>query len=572
MRLSHLFGRTLRETPAGATLPSHQLSIRAGLIDQLAAGIYSYLPLGWRVLTKIAKIARQEMNAVDGQEISMPLVQPAELWKATGRYDATDPGPALVRFQDRSGHQMVLGMTHEEVATELARRWIRADRQLPAMVYQIQTKFRDEPRARGGLVRAREFLMLDGYSFHADADDLGAYYRRAFAACEQIFARCELEVVAVEAAGGMMGGAASHEFVAINPLGEDTVVTCRNCGYAANVESAIFAKGEGVRGTEASLRRVATPGTTTIEDLAKLLRVETRQILKAVFYATRDGELIFAVIRGDLEVSEEKLSRLLGGVTVEAAPEDALRVAGLVPGYASPVGVSAVRVIGDDSIESGDNYVAGANEAGYHLLNVNYPRDYGVDAVADIALTQDGDTCAHCGGTLVTSRAIEVGHIFQLGTARAFTDAAEQADPFVIPRALQMGCYGIGLGRLIACIIEQHHDEWGIIWPPSVAPFEVHVVCLGPPGSEVGLAADALYNRLRQQGRHVLYDDRDERPGVKFNDADLIGAPVRCTVSRRTLALRAVELKARWESTRRTVPDQAVEKAIGDILATGARS
>lgn len=566
MRFSTLFGRTLRENPSDAELVSHQLSLRAGLIRQLAAGIYSYLPIGWRVLRKIEQIMREEMDAIDGQELLMPVVHPADIWRATGRYDAPAPGPALVRFKDRGNHDMVLAMTHEEVATDLARQEINSYRQLPQMMYQIQTKFRDEPRSRGGLVRVREFIMKDAYSFHADFESLDAFYPSIYRAYERIFARCGVEALAVEADTGIMGGSVSHEFMVVTAAGEDTLVLCPHCRYAANAEKAVFVKGEGPREVEAPLEKVATPGTTTIEAVAALLGVETRQTYKAVFYSTSAGEVIFAVIRGDLDVNPTKLANMVGGEELHPSTDEELQAAGIVAGYASPIGLSGVRVIADDSITTVNNAVAGANEAGYHYRNVNYPRDFAVEAVGDIALAREGDRCVNCGELLTLSRGIEVGHLFKLGTTYSTAVGADFLDRDGVARPVVMGSYGIGTGRLLACIIEQHYDDKGIIWPTSVAPFQVHIVSLGSNDGEVSAAADALYERLRRGGYEVLYDDRAESAGVKFNDADLIGIPVRVTVSRRTLANQQFELKARWEADRRLVPADEVEAAIDATL------
>ena len=566
MRFSTMFGGTLRESPSGAEMVSHQLSVRAGLIRQLATGIYSYLPLGLRVLHKIEEIIREEMEAIDGQELLMPVVQPATLWKASGRYDAPAPGPALLRFQDRTGHDMVLAMTHEESVTDLAHQMIHSYRQLPLMVYQFQTKFRDEARSRGGLVRVREFLMKDAYSFHPDQKSLDEYYPHVYQAYSRILERCGVQAVPVAAASGMMAGSTSHEFMVLNQGGEDSLILCPHCKYAANVESAVFAKGEGVHGQELAMERVPTPGATTIEKVARLLGIETKQTLKAVFYTTSEDEVIFCLIRGDLEINESKLSSLLGGVGLEHATAKELEGAGLVAGYASPIGVSGVRVIADDSIRSGSNFVAGANEEGYHLKNVNYPRDFEVDVVADIALAREGDACLNCGEPLTTARGIEVGHIFELGTKYAEALAANYLDHDGIAKPLWMGCYGIGLGRLLACIIEQHHDEHGIIWPVSVAPFQVHIVALGGRDAAVEETAEALYAHLGDQGFQVLYDDRRESPGAKFNDADLIGIPVRLTVSHRSLEKGGIEIKARWEDTRQVIPTAEIGLAIQSIL------
>jgi prolyl-tRNA synthetase len=568
MRFATMFGRTMRETPSDAELISHQLCIRAGLIRQLSAGIYTYLPMGWRVLKKITQIMREEMDAVDGQEMSMPVVNPAEIWRATGRYDAPAPGAALLRFQDRTKHDMVLAMTHEEAVTEHAKMEINSYRQLPMMVYHIQTKFRDEPRARGGLIRVREFIMKDGYSFHADVASLDAYYPRIYQAYLNMFRRCGVETIPVEADTGIMGGSASHEFMVPSPLGEDTLIVCPQCHHAANAEKATIVKGEAAREGLMPLERVATPGTTTIEAVAQFLGVTTRQTLKAVFFTTAEGEVIFAILRGDLDVNEIKLSNTLGGTELHASTPEELQIAGIVAGYASPIGVRGVRVIADDSIQSGTNFVAGANEAGYHLRNVNYPRDFQVAKVADIALAREGDTCTHCGAPLQATRGIEAGHVFKLGTKYSAAVGATFLDRDGVAKPLIMGCYGIGAGRLLACIIEQHHDEKGILWPVSVAPFQVHLVSLGTNIPPVVAASDALYQRLIALGYEVLYDDREESAGVKFNDADLIGAPVRLTMSKRTVESQGVEIKARWEAKPRLVPLADLESALRETLAS----
>ncbi|OGO05002.1 MAG: proline--tRNA ligase [Chloroflexi bacterium RBG_13_56_8] len=534
----------------------------------MAAGIYSYLPLGWRVLCKIEQIMREEMDAIDGQELLMPVVQPAEVWQATGRYDAPAPGPALLRFQDRVGHDMVLAMTHEEVVTDLARQEVNSYRQLPMMIYHIQTKFRDEPRSRGGLIRVREFTMKDAYSLHPDFESLDAYYPRMYRAYENIFARCGVKVLPVEADTGFMGGSASHEFMAVSEAGEDTLVICPHCDYAANAERAEFVKGEAVRGALLPIEKVATPGTKTIEAVANFLGIETRQTFKAVFYSTPEGEVIFVVIRGDLDVNEVKLCNLLGGVALHPSTEGELQGAGIVAGYASPVGLSGLKVIGDDSIQSGNNFVSGANEAGYHLKNVNYPRDFEVEIMADIALARDGDSCIRCGTPLATARGIEAGHLFKLGIRYSEPVGATFLDRDGAAKPLVMGSYGIGTGRLMACIIEQHHDEYGIIWPVSVAPFQVHIVSVGTNNQDVVEAADALYERLISAGYEVLYDDRQESAGVKFNDADLMGVPVRLTVSQRTIEAQSVEMKARWERERLMVPERELEAAIDEALTS----
>jgi prolyl-tRNA synthetase len=551
MRISNLFGRTLREAPADADIPSHIWLVRAGMIRPLAAGLYTYLPLGWRVIRRIEQIIRQEMDAIGGQEMLMPVVQPAELWQATGRWH--EIGPELFRFEDRTGRDLVLGMTHEEVITDLARQEINSYRQLPAVVYQFQTKMRDEPRSRGGLMRVREFIMKDAYSLDVDEAGLEAFYPSIYQAYVNIFRRCGLEPLAVEADPGMMGGTGSHEFVLPNAHGEDTVVVCSACNYAANLENA-----RTVRTSDESdmlaIEEVATPGIDTIAGLADFLGLPERHTAKAVFY-TADDKLVFAVIRGDLEINETKLARVLGTADFAPASEEAIRAAGAVPGYASPIAVEGrATIIVDKSIVAARNLVAGANREGYHLRNVNYGRDYTADRVVDIATVRAGDACPNCGDPLRLQRAIELGHIFKLGTrysepmGATFPDAAGNARPVV------MGSYGIGLGRLMAAIAEVHHDEKGLVWPPAVAPADVYLVGLGLENEEVRSMAEELYRKLRTDGLDVLFDDRDERAGVKFNDADLIGVPVRLTVSSRARQHGGIEVKARWSDQSQIVP------------------
>ena len=568
MRFSQLFGRTLREVPAEAELTSHQLLLRAGMIRQLAAGIYSYLPLGWRVLRKIEEIMRQEMDAIGGQEILMPVVHPAEIWQATGRWQAPAPGPALVRFRDRWGHDLVIAMTHEEVIADLLKSEISSYRQLPFMVYQIQTKFRDEPRPRGGLIRVREFLMKDAYSADRDQAGLDAFYPRMYSAYVNIFRRCGVDYVAVLADTGMMGGVVSHEFMVLTEVGEDILIRCQGCSYSANVERAEFRKGEVAREEPRPLQAVPTPEATTIEAVAAYLGVPTSQTLKAVFYTTAEGELIFAVIRGDLSVNEVKLANLLGGTVLRPATEEELRRQGIVAGYASPIGVQGVRVVVDDSVRTGTNFVAGANRPGYHYINVNYPRDFQATIEADIALARAGMACPRCGELLSEARGIEIGHLFKLGTRYSEAVGATYLDQNGETRPIVMGSYGIGTGRLMAAIVEQHHDDKGIVWPPAVAPLQVHLVSLGLDRPEVQAAADTLYAELQQAGLEVLYDDRSESAGVKFNDADLIGLPLRLTISPRTLKTDAVEAKLRWQTESTLLSRSEVAACVREMAAS----
>jgi prolyl-tRNA synthetase len=575
MKMSQLFGRTLREAPSGADLASHRLSLRAGLVRFLGAGIYGYLPIGWRVAHKIEAIMREEMEAIGAQEILMPMLHPAELWQATGRWDSV--GPALVRVRDRSGRDYALAMTHEEVVAELARREIASYRDLPRAIYHIQTKLRDEARPRGGLLRVREFRMKDAYSLHLDAADLDAFYLRMIEAYGRIFARCDVHPIPVEADTGMMGGADSHEFMLLHPDGEDRVVRCALCGYAANVERAEFRLSPVEVSALEEMRPIPTPGCETIADVAAFAGVETARTLKAVFYSadlSQVQELVFVVIRGDLEVNEVKLQNLLGGGDLRPATDEEIRAAGAEPGYASPVGLNVrkaldragVLVVADRSVEAGTDFVAGANRAGYHFTGVNTPRDFAATLMADVAQAQAGHLCPRCDGTLSVESAIELGHCFKLGTrytgpvGATYLDAEEREQPIV------MGSYGIGVGRLMAAVIEIHHDEYGIVWPPALAPFDVHLLTLGI-NEAVREKADAAYAQLREAGLEVLYDDRNASAGVKFADADMIGCPVRITASKRSMAAKGYELKARWAEKRQVVAASELVAEIRRALA-----
>lgn len=569
VRWSRYFLPTWKEEPAEADFPSHKLMLRAGLIRPLATGIYTYLPFGWRALRKVEAIVREEMDAIGGAELHMPVVHPAELWAKTGRLD--DFGPHLVRFQDRAGREMVLGPTHEEIVTDLARREIQSWRQLPLMLYQIQTKFRDEPRSRGGLVRVREFTMKDGYSFHEDQADLDRYYPAVYRAYLTIFRRCGLAAVPVEADPGLMGGTGSHEFMLPSDQGEDTFVLCDGCGYAANREGAVAVKEPGPDEAPRPREEVATPGCYTIEAVAQALGVPTRRTAKAVFY--RAGkDLVFVVIRGDLEVNEAKLARALGTAELVPATEEDIAAAGAVPGYASPIGISGdgVVVVVDDSIAAARNLVAGANREGFHLRNVNYPRDFAATLVADVALARDGDRCARCGGTLRVRRGVELGHIFKLGTKYSQALGATFLDRDGQARPLVMGCYGIGIGRLLAAVLEAHHDAEGIVWPTAVAPFHVLVAALNPKEPEALAFAASVAEHLSRRGLDVLLDDRERSPGEKFHDAKLLGIPVLVVIGPRSLRKGEVDLERRRDGARRPVPAslEAIERAVGDLLRT----
>ena len=545
MRLSQLFGQTLRQPPADAELVSHRLLIRAGMIRPVTAGTYAYLPLGWRVARQIERIFRQEMDAIGGQEMHLPALHPSELWRASGRLERASA--SILRFHDHSGRDTVLAPSDEEILTDLLRREIHSHRQLPLLVYQIQTHFRDESHPGDGLLRTGEFLTGDAYSLHANIADLDSFYLRMLETYANIYRRCGVEALAVQADAGTGSEDDAHAFVVLNVDGDETVLLCTACDYAASVVRATFQKGQSPMEPLGEVQEVATPGCKTIAAVADFVGVPERCTLKAVFYADRWGKVMVVVIRGDLGVNEVKLSNALGGTELRPATEDELLAAGIVAGYASPVGLSGVRVVADDSIQSGTNFVAGANREGYHLLNVNYPRDFAVDLLADIALARDGCACQCCGGTLREKRGIEVGRLHTPGTSFSQTMGATYLDEQGQAQPVVMGAYRINLGRLMAAIAEQHHDEHGIVWPASVAPYQVHVVALGLDQEVAAAQAEALYERLLACGYEVLFDDRNESAGVKFNDADLIGIPLRLTISPRSLQRGGIEVKLRWE-------------------------
>jgi prolyl-tRNA synthetase len=559
MRLSTLFFASLRDDPAEAEMASHRLLVRAGYVRQLGAGIYSLLPLGFRVQKRIEQVIREEIDAIGGQEMEMPVVHPADLWRESGRYQKI--GPEMVRFKDRGERDMVLAMTHEEVVADLLRDLVKSYRQLPAIVYHFQTKFRDEPRSRGGLIRVREFVMKDSYTLDPDEESLERSYMAHYHAYERIFERLGLKTVVVGADVGIMGGSQAHEFMVFNEHGEDTLVLCESCGYAANQQIARVGKPEPAAEEQRPTEEVATPGTDTIASLAEHLGVGTDRTAKAAFFVTGDGRLVTAIVRGDFEVNETKLAnavKAVGGLRPAQAEE--IRAAGMEPGYGSPIGAHDTMVVVDDLAAASANLVAGANRHGYHLLNVNAGRDFTPDLVTDITNARAGDPCPQCGTAIVLRKGIEVGNIFKLGTD--FTEklgatflAEDGSRHHVI-----MGSYGIGLGRNMACIVEEHHDEKGIAWPDSVAPYPAHLVAIGAnKDPAVAEAAEGLYTRLAEAGVDVLYDDRDESPGVKFTDAELLGMPWIVTVSPRSLAAGGAEVTRRATGERDVRPIAEVE-------------
>ena len=559
MRLSRMFGKTLRSEPAEAESISHRLMLKAGMVHQVSAGVYSYMPLAWRVLRKIENIIREEMNAAGGQEVKMPVIQPLELWETSGRASAF--GDNLFKLQDRRGRPLCLAPTHEEVITQMAVQHIHSYKDMPRMPYQIQTKLRDEPRPRAGLMRVREFDMKDLYSMDVDQAGLDVSYDKMVQAYRNIYRRCGLPALAVEADSGAIGGKDSHEFILIAESGEDQIVQCPGCGFAANMERASGVKSDQPRTGPLPLEEAATPGVKTIKGLAEFVGVPESKTLKAVFY-TADGEIVFVVIRGDLEVNDVKLKNLLRATDLRLATDEEVKGAGLVAGSASPIGRGDLKCIADDSIELGDNFVVGANKPDTHLLNANYPRDFRADAIADIAEVEAGQGCTQCGTPLTITRGIEVGHVFKLGTFFSESLGAYYSDQEGRQKPIVMGCYGIGVGRLMAAAMEQNHDEHGIVWPHPIAPYHVHICALSLDRPGVTEAADQLYDSLQAAGLEVLYDDRDESPGVKFNDADLLGIPVRLTVSPRNLKQDAVEITDRSTLEKRMAPlSNAVSEA-----------
>ena len=564
MKFTQLISKTLRFDPPEAETASHRLMLKAGMIQQVASGVYSYLPLAWRSIRKIENVIREEMDAAGGQEVMMPTLQPMELWEHTGRRSAF--GASLFSLEDRRGRPMVLAPTHEEVVTSIVRANVQSYRDLPVILYQIQTKFRDELRPRAGLVRVREFDMKDAYSFDADEDSLDRSYQAMAQAYRNIYRRCDLPVLMAEADSGAIGGKDSHEFILATSTGEDTVITCSGCDYTANAEKAVASLTEAQAEPAQPLEEVSTPGIKTIAGLAEFLNIAQEKTIKAVFYSV-DGEVVLVSVRGDLEVNEVKLKNALSATDLRLATDDEVMGAGLVAGSASAVGLDGIKRVGDTSITNGANFVVGANKPDTHLRGANYPRDFEVDILTDIALAQPGQLCPRCGHVLEATRGIEVGHIFKLGTFFSESMGALYLDDEGEQRPIIMGCYGIGVGRLLAAAIEQNHDEKGINFPIPIAPYQVHLVGLNLSDGEVAAAADRLYTQLWQQGFETLYDDRvDQAAGVKLNDADLIGLPVRLVVSPRNLKNNVVEVKGRKDSEAETVPADELFPRLRQIL------
>ena len=568
MRATNLYAPTLRNTPAEAEIASHRLMYRAGLIRKSAGGMYTYLPLAWRTIRKIEQIIREEMDAAGGQEIMMPILQPSELWEESGRWGAY--GAEMIRVKDRHDREFCMGPTHEEMITALVRDELRSYKQLPVLLYQIQDKFRDERRPRFGIMRSREFIMKDLYSFDKDVEGMNESYRKMSVAYTNIFTRCGLDFRAVEADSGAIGGGHSEEFTVLAPEGESRIACCDACSYAASDEKAALRPMDAPDEAELPLEKVATPGTHTIALLAEYLKVPVEKTIKAVAYQTEDDTLILAFLRGDHEVNEIKLANAVPGARdLRMADEDAIRAVGGCPGFMSPIGIAkGTHIIVDETAMRMHNAVSGANEADFHYMNVNPKRDFGAVTVADIRLVEEGDACPVCeNGHLHIGRGIEAGQIFALGTKYSEAMGATFLDETGKAQPMQMGCYGIGVGRTMAAAIEQNHDEYGIIWPRAIAPYEVVVVAVNAKDDAQLAYAEEVYEELRAAGIDVLLDDRRERAGVKFNDCDLIGYPVRIAIGPKTIDSGSIEVKVRRTGELVNFARDTYLKGVQDMLA-----
>jgi prolyl-tRNA synthetase len=539
MLLSKYFFKTIKEVPNDAELKSHKLLLRGGYIKQVSAGIFSYFPIAFRSLKKIEKIIREEMDAVGGFEVNLPVVMPSSLWSETGRYEAI--GDELLRFTDRADRKMLLGMTHEEAVTDLARYVVNSYKQLPFMLYQLQTKFRDEPRVRGGLIRVREFIMKDAYSFHTNQEDLEQYYLQVHKAYENIFRRCGLPAISVASDVGMMGGSGAHEFMAVTESGEDTLILCEKCHYSANREVA-KAKRDYVKGDALPMEEVATPGKKTIEEVSGFLNIKPQQTMKALIYNV-DGKITMVVIRGDLEVNETKLKNYLKIKALNFATDEELEAAGIVKGFATPVGLTGVRKIVDESVALSGNLVAGSNKIDLHTKNVNFERDFTSKEIVDISSVSEGEKCPSCGQPLSVTRGIEVGNIFKLGTKYSKAMKAKFLDESGKEKDIIMGCYGIGVGRLLASVIEVGASERRIVWPITIAPFEVEFAGIySDKDTQIRELCEKVYKDLLDNEIDVLYDDRNASAGFKFNDADLIGSPIRIAIGAKSIEKGGAEV------------------------------
>ena len=567
MRTTNLYAPTLRQTPAEAEVVSHQLMMRAGMIRKAAGGVYTYLPLAWRVLRKIEQIIREEMDAAGGQEIAMPIMQPSELWKETGRWAVY--GEEMFRLKDRHDREFCLGPTHEEMVTSLVRDEVRSYKQLPLMLYQIQNKYRDEIRPRFGLMRGREFIMKDLYSFDKDEEGLNLSYKKMYDAYTKIFTRCGLEFRPVEADNGAIGGGHSHEFTVLADAGESNIAYCSSCDYAASDEKAELTVIKAPEEEQLPLEKVATPDAKTIELVADYLQVPVAKTIKAVAFQTEKDELILTFVRGDHEVNDVKVINAVGAIDLHMADESAITAAGGVAGFMSPIGIKkGTKIVVDSTVMEMYNAVAGANEVDVHYKNVNPKRDFGEVIVTDIRMIQEGDACPRCGKPVKMTRGIEAGQVFTLGTKYSEALQATFLDENGKEKPLIMGCYGIGVSRTMAAAIEQNNDEYGIIWPRAIAPYEVLVVPVNAKTPEQLALAEEIYTELQQAGADVLLDDRKERAGVKFKDADLIGYPLRVTVGPKALEENQIEVKIRKNGETYNFTREEYKEKVLELLKT----
>lgn len=570
MRWTRSLISTIRDDPADAETISHKLMVRAGMIRKLTSGVYSYLPLGQRSLLKVMTIIREEMNRAGAQELLMPVLHPAELWQETGRLETF--GPLMCKFKDRNDRLNVLGPTHEEVITHIVRGEINSYKQLPVTLYQIQTKFRDEVRPRFGVIRSREFIMKDAYSFDADAEGMGRSYQAQYDAYRRIFTRCGLKHVIVEADTGLMGGDVSHEFVVPSPSGEGVVVSCP-CGYAASAEQAVCPPRDGgppnggpsSEGGMDALTEVATPGKSTVEDVAAFLGATSDRLIKTMIVMA-DGKAVAALVRGDHELNISKLGRLLKADAIDlATPEQIGKTTGGPIGFSGPVGLK-IRIVADHAVRAVRNGIVGANRGDAHMKNVNHPRDFAVETWADIRNVAPGDACPSCGKPLAFANGIEVGQVFKLGVKYSAKMKAHFLDEKGVSHPMWMGCYGIGVNRIVASAIECSNDANGIVWPMAIAPCRVHLVSVNQADENIRRISGEIYDKLNVSNMDILWDDREVSPGVKFKDADLIGIPVRVTVGGRTLKAKTVDVKLRNREGETAVPLDGVMEGIDHAI------
>ena len=542
MRISQLFNRTLRNPPGEAETISHKLLLQSGMIQQVSSGVYSYLPLGWKSLKKIETIIRDELDKSNSQEIKLGILQPRDLWQQSGRDDVY--GPDMLRLKDRKNRDLVLPPTNEELVTLTIKNVVQSYRDLPVSVYQIQTKFRDEPRPRAGLIRVREFDMMDAYTFDIDEEELDKNYNLMIKAFQNSFDRCGLDTVLVDADSGAIGGKDSKEFILVSSSGEDTIILCELCDYAANGEKATFNKYSEVHNSSSNIERIETPNIKTIESLSKNLGIQKSEILKTVFYMS-DNELVLIATRGDLDISEVKLKNHLKCKELRIANSNEVISKGFIPGFASPINIESkkIQIICDDSLKFTNDLIAGANENNYHFKNVRYLKDFKGNSEVDIATAKEGFICPKCPGVLQTKRGIEIGHVFKLGTSYSESLEATYSDSNGTSKPLVMGCYGIGIGRILAGAIEQKSNDKQMVLPKNIAPYEVLILGLNSDNPSVRSAGDELYQDLLNKGIDVAYDDRNESPGVKFNDAELTGIPIQIIVSSRNIKNDSFEIK-----------------------------